>query len=290
MTRDDLSRRRPLTLPTDDGCARFIGRVGTLAVALGIGAAVASSPGVAWADDDESASSATTSSSSSGVSQSSKSSASHDGAAKANSLPAHGSTSPQSANTTDSQPETTDDDPVTDPSTEPSADSPSKPVSDDEVPEHSKPNKPHRTSSRKLVDHSQDTEQRTAVKAIAADSVEAEPPVTADDTEPAQLATASFAKVAAAHTVATLSDAPAAAQTKPPAHPATVVAEAVSSLLSVVGLSPLATGGAPVPPPQSPTLWAMLGWVRREVGHVSEPATQARLPRRRCPWSSRPHP
>src|SRR5688572_10252523 len=33
------------------GYARHIGRVGALAVALGIGAAVASTPGVAWADD-----------------------------------------------------------------------------------------------------------------------------------------------------------------------------------------------------------------------------------------------
>lgn len=32
------------------GCARYIGRVGALAVALGIGAAVASTPTVAWAD------------------------------------------------------------------------------------------------------------------------------------------------------------------------------------------------------------------------------------------------
>ena len=36
---------------------RFVGRVGGLAVALGVGVAVASSPGVAWADDSESVSS-----------------------------------------------------------------------------------------------------------------------------------------------------------------------------------------------------------------------------------------
>ena len=34
------------------GHARYVGRVGTLAVALGIGAAVLGGPGVAWADDD----------------------------------------------------------------------------------------------------------------------------------------------------------------------------------------------------------------------------------------------
>src|SRR3954470_24793656 len=39
------------------GYARNVGRVGALAVALGIGAAVATTPGVAWADDTASTSS-----------------------------------------------------------------------------------------------------------------------------------------------------------------------------------------------------------------------------------------
>lgn len=41
------------------GGGRYIGRVGALAVALGIGAAVASSPGIAWADPDTSSSPST---------------------------------------------------------------------------------------------------------------------------------------------------------------------------------------------------------------------------------------
>ena len=39
------------------GHARYIGRVGALAVALGIGAAVANTPGVAWAEPDSTANS-----------------------------------------------------------------------------------------------------------------------------------------------------------------------------------------------------------------------------------------
>ena len=39
------------------GHARHIGRVGALAVALGIGAAVANTPGVAWAEPDSTANS-----------------------------------------------------------------------------------------------------------------------------------------------------------------------------------------------------------------------------------------
>ena len=35
------------------GSARYIGRVGALAIALGVGMAVATTPGVAWADDTD---------------------------------------------------------------------------------------------------------------------------------------------------------------------------------------------------------------------------------------------
>ena len=49
---------------TPNGYGRFIGRVGGLAVALGIGAAIANSPGIAAADDGESSSSESSSSSS----------------------------------------------------------------------------------------------------------------------------------------------------------------------------------------------------------------------------------
>jgi hypothetical protein len=55
-------------------------------------------------------------------------------------------------------------------------------------------------------------------------------------------------------------------------HPVGVVTGLVSGLISAVGLSPQATTG-PATPPQSPTLWAMLAWVRREIGNVSVPAT-----------------
>lgn len=58
---------------TPDGYGRFIGRVGGLAVALGIGAAIANSPGVAAADDGQSGSSESSTSGSSSTSSSSSS-------------------------------------------------------------------------------------------------------------------------------------------------------------------------------------------------------------------------
>ena len=43
----------PCAQPTNTGYGRFIGRVGGLAVALGIGVAIANNPGIASADDGQ---------------------------------------------------------------------------------------------------------------------------------------------------------------------------------------------------------------------------------------------
>src|SRR6478752_3843796 len=53
--------RTPFLATTPTGYGRFIGRVGALAVALGIGAAIANSPGIAWAQDGPSGASDTSS-------------------------------------------------------------------------------------------------------------------------------------------------------------------------------------------------------------------------------------
>ena len=54
--------KTPCSHSTDDNYARFVGRVGGLAVALGIGVAIANSPGVASAQDGQSAEKASTTS------------------------------------------------------------------------------------------------------------------------------------------------------------------------------------------------------------------------------------
>jgi hypothetical protein len=46
----------------------------------------------------------------------------------------------------------------------------------------------------------------------------------------------------------------------------------VSGALSAIGLAPQAASG-PVAPAQPPILWAMLAWVRRELGHVFGPTS-----------------
>jgi hypothetical protein len=77
---------------TPNGYGRFIGRVGGLAVALGIGAAIANSPGIAAADDGESSSS---------ESSSSESSSSNSGSAGTNSAASPGSSATSNASSAD---------------------------------------------------------------------------------------------------------------------------------------------------------------------------------------------
>jgi hypothetical protein len=88
------------------------------------------------------------------------------------------------------------------------------------------------------------------------------------DSQAVQVESQRAAVVTAVDVVPTAAPEPQAAVV----HPVGVVTGLVSGLISAVGLSPQATTG-PATPPQSPTLWAMLAWVRREIGNVSVPAT-----------------
>ncbi len=86
---------------TPSGYGRFIGRVGGLAVALGIGAAIANSPGVAAADDGESSSSKSESSSS-------ESSSSAESSSSPNSSPAASTGDNDDEDVSAAQPDTSD--------------------------------------------------------------------------------------------------------------------------------------------------------------------------------------
>ena len=58
--------------------------------------------------------------------------------------------------------------------------------------------------------------------------------------------------------------------TSPTATATSGIGGVVSTVLSALGFGSQATSG-PVVPPQPPMLWAMLGWVRRELGHIVSP-------------------
>jgi hypothetical protein len=72
--------------------------------------------------------------------------------------------------------------------------------------------------------------------------------------------------------VAATAPAPPARQTAAP------VAAFAARLLSAVGLGPLAGNGLPSAPLDSPALWALLGWARREPARVRSAAAGAALP------------
>jgi hypothetical protein len=99
MSRHCSSSQSPVTPIA--GCGRFVGRVGALAVALGLGAAIANSPGVALADDEPGSASGSPSSSTESSAAKESSSSTTGPASKPASSNATGqapnTTSPQSA-------------------------------------------------------------------------------------------------------------------------------------------------------------------------------------------------
>jgi hypothetical protein len=240
-----------------------------LAVALGIGVAVASSPGIAWADSTESDSAGATSSASTGT----------------------GSTSAGPASRDEKPPKTTTGQPslekAPDEPTAGNAGSPAKPTADREVPDpasgadnrEGKPNKPHRKARANDPSRTADSVQQSTAKPDA-DRITAHErtmvgsPVTADHriAQPAA-STRTAAEQTLSVQTPSVQELRPAVQASPSAQPADVVTAVVSSLLSAAGLNSSAVGGGPATPPESPTLWAMLGWVRRELGHVFAPAT-----------------
>lgn len=196
------------------GCAKFIGRVGALGVALGLGIAIANSPGIALAD-------------------STPHMADVGAAGDAASGPASATPKPK-------------------PKSGKKADVGHHPVASKQdtagptSPADPKPKKPPAQAAPAVM------------KPPAADTVDAPP-----DPKPVNVSQLREARIASAVPV------------QPPevlASTATgtigLVTGVVSGLLSTLGLNPRAATG-PVTPPEPPTLWTLLGWVRREIGQVT---------------------
>ena len=240
--------------------SRVIGRVGALAVALGIGAAIANGPGIAWAEPGDSDSSGSSSSEASSGSSST-------GPAK-------------------SDPSGTSDSSV-DTSKQASSETGDAAVDDDgvAVAESKKGVKPNKR--RRAAVESEKRETAAAAPAQAAST--ATPSAAAHDSTPAAAADASEkpavpapevppAAVAAAEVSRPSTTARSATQAAPPPvrGPLGVVTEVVTGLLSAIGWNAQAAGGPTTPPP-SPAMWTMAGVARREVGDVTTPAPSAAL-------------
>ena len=323
------------------GHARHIGRVGALAVALGIEVAIANSPGIALAEPTSSSSStdSSTGSASTDPSSSSPSSAPFSPGAASSSTQASTTSSSQLASSTvpvamavqasgGANTSVTGPDPVvTKPTTGANVGTPSTVDATPGADPTTTPTPPTQaaawssvesTTPTSAVENADPSEALAAppsgststggkaysattsnvpvrVANIVAPSLISLPQLDAS----ARVATTSASRMMAAATlaIATVSTqastaavvaAVAPAAVSVPASAGNILSDIVSSLLSVVGLKPLAASG-PAAPTQAPALWTVLAWVRREIEQTlytltTPPAAQQVS----APWSRAP--
>ncbi|MUL45320.1 hypothetical protein FZI85_07015 [Mycobacterium sp. CBMA293] len=247
------------------GHARFIGRVGALAVALGIGAAMASGPAICLADDGK-----TTSSSD----NASPSKAKQDKTGKKVKQP-----NSQKDSTTDSKQPTGDTDSTTKPK---SGDATSTPRSDSESPSTDPApttKKPRRDQKRPSTTNTKSAAQTEPPASTVQQPTKKTKPTTPSPTSATTPTIPSASTTAPVTSASSPTSVPsvrptAAVQINPLTavpHSATaptiggnVITQMVSGLLGAVGLIPHA-GTNPVAPAQTPVLFTVLGWIRREL-------------------------
>ncbi len=276
------------------GAAAHIGRVGGLAVALGVGTAIATGHGIAAADDTGTAGtqSAGTQSSGSGTTGGTKTSDTKAADTKAadtkttntkttdtkTTEPAGTKTAEVSAQTntgTSSKPDTqAEPDTEPEPETEPEANSdsdPETPAPEKETPKPAKPKKAARTSENKGSTETKNASESNTTTATAT----ADPAPT--QTKPTTAATAAVsATVQPAASVAVFANARslAAAATSATATPAPVpipdvLRKPVTTVLKAVsGVLDWALSFAPNSPAQPVLGWTLLAFARREVENL----------------------
>ena len=257
------------------GYARYVGRVGALAVALGIGVALANGPATAWADGDEgpsSGSGSSTSDSSLGADSKSDTSGSA-GSTGVSSDGAAGNASPGAdGGTGDAAGEDADDDGSTDAAKENEESGADDAAAvDDSASDSGQPagvRKGLRGSQRESV-----TPRKSEVKvrSEAVPSAKRSPAATtvsnasttaAGGTAPQAVSVSETRRSVPISTPVRSADVVdvAAVSTATPEPAKTVT----TALLSALGLSPLATGG-PADAPESPVAWAMFAALRRQT-------------------------
>ena len=280
-----MPRESSCQLP-GSGSARYVGRVGALAVALGIGAAIATSSGIAHADDDGTGAAGSNTSASSEGAAASKDDNATDKTTTKKTAPEQTKAAEESA------------------SNEKDEGSPSAAVGNGMSP--AEETKATSSGTSPTITRAESDGVGVAVapksKHSTVPSDDVGPAVAHDDSPPAAEPVRARSAARRDETAAAADDvdthdvpmtpqtvqrmavtdvqtvAPAApVPTAPPARgPGTFVTGLVSGLLSAIGLNDQA-GTGPAAPPQSTALWAMLGWVRREIGFVGDPATSAAL-------------
>lgn len=265
--------------------AAYVGRVGRLAVALGIGAAVVTGYGcsTAWADTPSSSDSS--SSESSGTSDSSASDTS------SAPEPSHiGDVDGTEAADEETEPEPTEE---ADPTEEPDPTDEPEPAEEPEPEETDEPEPADRDSDNESAADLTDAAELTEAAELT-DAANATPPTSTVDATEVDVETLSerrqaseeptanqsvqqeFSTTAVNTTTAVLTP-PAFPSLRPwptaydPATAVNYVTGIVTSLVNAV-LSPFAAG-LPAPPSGPPTLWTVLAWVRREFFNSSPTIT-----------------
>jgi YVTN family beta-propeller protein len=253
------------------GYARYIGRVGALAVALGIGVALANGPATAWADGDDGSSSgspSSTSDSSAGADSTSDTSGSA-GSTGASSAGATGDVSVGAdGGEDDAAKEDADDDESTDTAKSGADDAAARNDSTSDSGQPAAVRKGSRVSQRESV-----TPRKSEVKvrseagpsakrSSAATTVSNTPTAGAGGTAPQAASVSETRRSVPISTPVRSADVvDVSAVSTTPSAPAKTVTTAV---LSALGLSPLATGG-PTDVPDSPVAWAMFAALRRQT-------------------------
>ena len=251
--------------------ARFIGRVGALAVALGIGTAVVNNPGLAVADDAPSSDSSASTSDATGAAGSAQTTSpgGQDTAARGdesddsgtgdeNDADANEDTAPERDGTTTGDDDESDDSATGD-EDEDEDDEGSDRDDDADLDGHDRDTSPAEedddtdltaaTMSSTREQRSPSTSPAAGVQTVSDAPVESFEPV---EDSSAMTATTTLVR-------AETFSAPA------PTTVTTPVNGFVTSVLSALGFGADAANG-PAAPPEPPLLWAMLGWVRREIG------------------------
>ena len=261
------------TTPT--GYGRFIGRVGALAVALGIGAAVASSPGVAWAQDGPSGAS---DSPSGGAGPSDTGSAEGQGSASTGASGATGATIGVNTGNDGANNDRDDEDEDEDEEGLPNhrdASAGSKKNEGDDSNRITRKLNPR--SSRISLDGHVNTVRQAfnAPRTVATTSTVTDQPEARDTVSTTAVADplpAPVEKVFAAIVLPSPKELPRV--TTSAATVSTDIGGVVGTVLSALGFSSQAATG-PVAPTQPPMAWAMLGWVRRELGNFDSRVVSA---------------
>ncbi|KWX21022.1 hypothetical protein AFM11_26920 [Mycolicibacterium wolinskyi] len=271
--------------------SKYIGRVGALAVALGIGTALTSGTGVAWADDGGNTSGKANSSASSDAGKSGESAAKEpDSKPSTTTKPDRkgplskvgerirkdveaGLDGVQDAlKRSQTRIEKTRDE-LRDRPTKVTAVTADAEADEDAV-------KPTRKRRDVSVDKAETTVPTAANAVPALDRAQRPNSVVVKVKEATQDITERISETVSATRAESVVekvtqrsvDAPATAQAaNADAAPARAV-PVVSALLAAAGLSPLAAGTSPVAPAQSPGLWAVMAWARREFERAVNPS------------------